>query len=288
MSSIVLRLQKNIFWLALIGAVLLGMSLAYAAATVVGVFLSDAPASTPAPRGRNRVLTGPTSRPFQEYEGLLTGNLFQSRRMEAAGAPGQVAADVKDIVLHGVLAGSRSFARAIVQVKGEGDIREYAIGEAAGGNRVLDIYGYSILIDRGGSKLELKVGEDTATRPAPVPAGPPGAPAGPAGATKITVQRSRLIALTQDPVALSKAKVAPVTHGNQTAGMKLFSVPTDSIFYELGARSGDIIRRINGQPLSSAPEKMLELLQGLKTLDRFTVEVERSGRILPYEILIQN
>lgn len=286
MSSIVLRLQKNVFWLALVGAILLGVALAYSGATIAGMFLSEAPTAAQGPKGRNRVLTGPANRPFQEYEGLLTGNLFQSRRMETAGAPGQVAPDVKDIVLHGVLAGSRSFARAIIQVKGEGDIREYAIAEAAGGNRILDIYGYSILIDRGGSKLELQVGQDTSTRPAPPPT--PGTAPGPAGSTKITVQRSRIIALTQDPVALSKAKVAPVTVGNQTAGMKLISVPPDSIFFELGARSGDIIRRINGQPLSSAPEKMLELLQGLKTLDRFTVEVERSGRILPYEILIQN
>lgn len=273
-------LQKNIFWVVVGSVVFLGFSLAYMISTMAALLLPE-PVAAPVARPRAKVSTVPRSRPFEDYESIIVGNLFQGPQ---ASNEGGVAVEVKDIVLHGVLAGARSFARAIIQIKGENDIREYAIGEEAGGNRIMAIYGNSVLLDRGGRQMELAVGSDTSTQPAPsTPTGDTGVP----GAKRITIPRSRILALTKDPIAATKTKMAPINIAGRIAGLKLVLVPNDSIFYELGARTGDIIRRLNGQSLENQ-DRLMEFYMQLKTMDRIDVEVERGGKILPFEIVIQN
>lgn len=279
--SFLFWLQKNIFWVVVGSAVFLGFSLAYMSSTMAALLLPE-PVAAPGARPRAKVSAVPRSRPFEDYESIIVGNLFQGR--QASNEEG-VAVEVKDIVLHGVLAGARSFARAIIQIKGENDIREYAISEEAGGNRVMAIYGNSVLLDRGGRQMELVVGADTSTQPAPAPA-PTGDQSTP-GAKRITIPRSRILALTKDPAAATKTKMTPVTIAGKIAGLKLVLVPNDSIFFELGARTGDIIRRLNGQPLENQ-DRLMEFYMQLKTMDRINVEVERGGKILPFEIVIQN
>ncbi|EHQ05870.1 type II secretion system protein N [Leptonema illini] len=280
--SFLFWLQKNIFWVVVGSAVFLGFSLAYMSSTMAALLLPE-PVAAPGARPRAKVSAVPRSRPFEDYESIIVGNLFQGR--QASNEEG-VAVEVKDIVLHGVLAGARSFARAIIQIKGENDIREYAISEEAGGNRVMAIYGNSVLLDRGGRQMELAVGSDTSTQPAPAPAAPTGDQGVP-GAKRITIPRSRILALTKDPTAATKTKMAPVNIAGKIAGLKLVLVPNDSIFFELGARTGDIIRRLNGQPLENQ-DRLMEFYMQLKTMDRINVEVERGGKILPFEIVIQN
>jgi general secretion pathway protein C len=273
-------LQKNIFWVVVGSAVFLGFSLAYMTSTMAALFMPE-PVVEAGARPRAKVTTAPRSRSFEEYESIITGNLFQGRHAtDEAG----VSVEVKDIIVQGVLAGDPRFARAIIQVKGESGIQEYATGEVAGGNRVLAIYGNSVLFDRGGRQVEVAVGGDTSTQIAPaVQSGDQGSP----DARRITIPRSRILALTKDPTLVAKTKMTPVTAGGKIAGLKLILVPNDSVFYELGARSGDIIRRLNGQPLENQ-DRLMEFYMQLKTMDRINVEVERGGKILPFEIVIQN
>lgn len=84
-----------------------------------------------------------------------------------------------------------------------------------------------------------------------------------------------------------KTGMAPINIAGKIAGWKLIKVSNDSIFYELGARPGDIIRRLNGQTVDNQ-ERLMELYMGLKTLDRIDVVLERGGKLLSFEIVIQN
>jgi len=275
-------LQKNIFGVIVASAIFLGFSFAYVAATMGSLLLPDSIAVTTQSRSKTKTTLVPRTKPYEEYEEIILGNLFQSQRaMSGEGAP----VNAQDIILHGVLAGARSFARAIIQIKGEADIREYATDDSPGGNRIMAIYGNSVLLDRGGPTVEVAVGQDTSALPTPsAPAADTGAIP---GAKRVVVPRSRMLALTKDPTALAQTKMAPVTVGDKIAGLKLVFVPNESVFFELGARSGDIIRRLNGSPLENQ-ERLMEFYMGLKTVDHISVEVERGGKILPFEIVIQN
>ncbi|MBW7858940.1 MAG: hypothetical protein H3C43_11760 [Leptonema sp. (in: Bacteria)] len=281
--SFLFRLQKNIFWLTLSAVLFLGYSLAYVSSTVAAIFLEE-PTVVPSSRPKPRLSTAASRPDFSQFESIVSGNLFQSRSADIGA--GGVPADVKDVILHGVLAGSKEFSRAIIQVKGENEISEYGIDSVAGGNRVMAIYGNSVLLERGNQQLELAVGQDSSELPPPEAQSQVIGPATP-GAKRITVQRSKITSLTKDPTAISKMKMAPVTVAGKIAGLKMAFVPPDSVFYELGARSGDIIRRLNGQKLETN-DRLIEFYQGLNTMNQIQVEVERGGKILPFEIVIQN
>ncbi|HNN59331.1 MAG TPA: general secretion pathway protein GspC, partial [Leptospiraceae bacterium] len=81
-------------------------------------------------------------------------------------------------------------------------------------------------------------------------------------------------------------KFAPVTRDGKVLGLKLLFVPQGNFLYELGARSGDIIRRFNGEPLENQ-DRMIQMWQSLQSANRITIEVERGGKVIPFEILIQ-
>lgn len=82
-------------------------------------------------------------------------------------------------------------------------------------------------------------------------------------------------------------KFTPITKDGKILGIKMVFIPQQNFLYELGARSGDIIRRINGQPMDNM-NKLMELWQNIQTLNQITVELERGGKIIPFEIIIQD
>ncbi|HNL02357.1 MAG TPA: general secretion pathway protein GspC, partial [Leptospiraceae bacterium] len=106
------------------------------------------------------------------------------------------------------------------------------------------------------------------------------------GATKINITRDRLLASTKNPEMIYQNKFAPVTRDGKVLGLKLLFVPQGNFLYELGARSGDIIRRFNGEPLENQ-DRMIQMWQSLQSANRITIEVERGGKVIPFEILIQ-
>jgi general secretion pathway protein C len=56
-------------------------------------------------------------------------------------------------------------------------------------------------------------------------------------------------------------------------------VPDDGVFQHSGFRSGDVIRSVNGQPVTS-PAIVLQLPSALLQDSLVTVQIERDGRPL--------
>jgi general secretion pathway protein C len=92
----------------------------------------------------------------------------------------------------------------------------------------------------------------------------------------------------KDPNVIYKdARFGPHLVDGKIEGYKLYQVARSHIFYSLGARGGDIIKRVNGMPLNDT-EKMLEIWGSVKSATKITIDLERSGKILTYEFLIRN
>ena len=150
----------------------------------------------------------------------------------------------------------------------------------------LCIFAEGIVIQRGDGKLTVRVGETTGaalekqqtqnqTESDP-------------NATKITIQRAKIQELAKNQKELYENKFAPIkSDDGRILGLRLIMVPQGNILYEMGARSGDILKRINGEPLENQ-QKMFEIWQRVQTQDRFNVDLERGGKNVPYEIIIQN
>jgi general secretion pathway protein C len=55
--------------------------------------------------------------------------------------------------------------------------------------------------------------------------------------------------------------------------------------FKLGARSGDIVRRVNGQILDST-QKLMSMWESIKNDPKITVDLERNGQNIRYDFNI--
>ena len=286
MAYFLARLQKNIFLLSIAAGAFLGAALAYLVIVLLTFQFAGATDSSQArPRANpGPIITPPPSRPFEDYQEIISGNFFRDSPV-VKGEEGIAIAEIKQFTLMGVLAGSPEFANAAIQLEGESEPNEYYLGEEVGGSKIISIFAEGIVIQRGDSKLTIRVGESTGTAIEKQKA--QNEPDSDPNATKVSIQRSKILELANNQEILYQNKFAPITKDGKILGLRLIMVPQTNILYEMGARSGDILKRVNGQPLENQ-EKMFQIWQSVKTQDKFTVDLERGGKNIAYEILIQN
>ncbi|MBX7057406.1 MAG: hypothetical protein K1X75_05025 [Leptospirales bacterium] len=266
-------------------AALLGVALAYLGTTLVRFFLVSASSlAAEAPPGARLPAPVFATRPLEEYASIPTGAFFRDSGA-AAPTPGEGGpSGGGEITLVGTLAGSADFARALIQETGQSDPQSYGLGKTVAGFRIVGIGSDYVLVESGGARLKIKVGEKSGQAQAQQPAPGPAASGG--NVQRIVVQRSKLNEIMQDPRALGQAGMRPFQRGGRTMGLQLVLVPPNSLLYQLGARSGDIIRRFNGQSLESN-EKMLEVVNALRSSSQVTVDLERGGQVMTFDISIQ-
>ena len=101
------------------------------------------------------------------------------------------------------------------------------------------------------------------------------------------IDREMLNEQLEDLGKLSRqARVIPHYRGGKPKGFKLVGVRPGSLYSHIGVRSGDILKSVNGEGITS-PTKALELFEKLKSSDSVTVEIERRGKGRQIEYLIK-
>ncbi len=58
-------------------------------------------------------------------------------------------------------------------------------------------------------------------------------------------------------------------------------VQEDSVLYMLGARSGDIVKRVNGKVLNST-ERLYEMWASIKNESSISIDIDRNGKITTF------
>lgn len=290
MTELIGRIKQNIFLLSAVSAGFLGVALAYLGSVLLSYFLfTKLGLITPSDQANQSAqasrITGPPARPLDEFVNMIAGNFFQGTISGDAENPAPVV-QLKPFTLIGVLAGHASFARAAIQIEGENEVKEYRIGQEVAGSKLVWIGTNYITVDQNGSRVKIKVGEKSVAA-AERQAEKPKEAASDPNAKKVTIQRSRVIELSKDPSKLNQNAMAPITRDKKIVGLKMTFIPPNSLLYEMGARSGDIIRRVDGQKLENH-QKLYQLWQSMQTASKVSVEIERAGKIVPYEIIIQN
>ncbi len=81
-----------------------------------------------------------------------------------------------------------------------------------------------------------------------------------------------------------QARVVPSIKNGQPDGFKLYAIRRGSIFARLGFENGDLIRSVNGKPLTT-PDKALEAYVALKDAKRIEVAIGRNDQ--PMSLLIE-
>ena len=281
MNEFFLKIQQYNYQLLYLAAFFFSYSLAYLCRIIIVMFLYVNPANN-VPPSRNFTKTE-SSKTLAQYESIFQGNFVRGNTAQQAANRSVVATGGENMVVTGILSGHWSFARVTIQEQGENEATEYAIGNTIHGYKIKSIFPHYVIFRVNGQNIKVGIGESpgqlASQESGPISSGP---------AIKKVLSRSDIDAKLKDPTALYKgARFGPDIVEGKITGYKIFHVPDDHMFYALGARNGDSVRRVNGMPLTDT-EKMLEIWNSVKTAENITIDIERQGKIITYEFIVRN
>lgn len=303
MNTLIHRIQSNPFYTLVPCVLLFSYSLSYLLKLILLLLFSTETGITassslrPKERRQEMVLS------MQTYEDLVSGNFIRGQVFDpndvTKRGPGNETADPElqdngdddQMLLTGTLAGHWSFARATIREKANTDSEEYGIGESVGSYKVQAIEQHYVLLKKGGLVLKVLIGETPAQAKERIrPKDMNGTVSlGPSSQTvQKVLSREDVNRKLKDPNTIYKnARFGPHLVDGKIEGYKIYQVAKDHVFYSLGARSGDVVKRVNGMPLNET-EKMLEIWGSIKQAPKITVDLERQGKIITYEFIIRN
>lgn len=262
-------------WVPIVAAVAAFALLAYALAQWTWRFL-DAPATVAPTQSAN-----PSSPTKLDVQPLLNAQIFGRAETAANTDPNQLPISALNIVLTGVMArGNESFA--FLSINGAPEVFVTPGQEVTAGAMLDAVHADRVVLRRGASleSVLLKGSDVTLAEGSIVPAGGRGA-VRPMGNGTFAVDRH---ALTQNigPQTMRQATAAP-----SAEGLVMQNIDPGSIFEKLGLNSGDVIRHINGRPVTNLQEAMniyAEILSASES-EEISVEISRNGRteVLTYQ-----
>lgn len=96
---------------------------------------------------------------------------------------------------------------------------------------------------------------------------------------KYEIKKSDVLKYTADlSNVLQQAAMVPARGpGGEILGFRFVNIQADSIYTKLGFQVGDMIKKVNGEPIDS-PAKALELYGALKNNNKISITSDRDGR----------
>ncbi len=220
-------------------------------------------------------------------DGIIQSTFFEKPDIEVGDdeeEPEQ--ARVTDLTLLGTLTGPRSFARAMIKKKGTNTAEIFKTGKEA--------YGYTI-VKINETTVILKSGETTSILDMYPPDKEEQKASAPSNSSssgeKVTKTISRP-SLIQDlgnnmDNMLRGIRAGPYREDGNVVGYKLKTVSSQNILYKFGLRSGDILRRINGHPITST-QKLFELWQTFPKESRVIIDIQRNKEFKTFDFTIKD
>lgn len=291
MNEFLIKLQKNIFLITVACSMLFGLTLAYGCTVGLSFYLQN---GLP---GRKNVANNAGRRvqrnvpSVDKYYEIVSGPFFRGAARISPDAASASVATAGEITVLGVTTGDVYSARVLIQEKGK-DPDALAIGQSIAGYKVAGIRSSYVLLKVGEQTVRIEVGEKSgqATAPAnttkPVATNSKGAQV-----VKVSLSRARLKQMMEGKGMGAIQKYNKFTmktgKGGKILGVKLAYVhPQKSPLAQLGAKQGDIMRRFNGEKLDNSI-KMLKLYESLQKMNKVTLDIERAGKLITFEVSIQ-
>lgn len=177
------------------------------------------------------------------------------------------------VALLGTVTGSEQNAFAVIEETDKRKQGLYKIGDSVQNATVKKILREKVVL-RVGTKDEILTMEESAASRRDKGLGP--SRRAERGST-ITVSRKDIQSSLKDINKLmSEVRIRPHFKDGQSDGLSVSRIKGGSIFSKLGLRNGDIVQKINGEPINS-PDEVLGLYEKLKSGSRVSLEVTRRG-----------
>jgi general secretion pathway protein C len=224
--------------------------------------------------------TGPATQKL-DVQPLLAAQLFGRLQPTASATdPRELPLSSLNLTLTGVMArGPSSFA--FLSINGAPEIFLTIGQEVTSGATLEAVYPDRIILKRGASLEGVLLKDSDAVLPAGSIAAMGGDTVRPLGGGNFSVNRQALNrSLT--PETLSQAAATPGPNG-----LTIRSVQSGSMFEKIGLKAGDVVRFMNGQPVTNLEQVMKVYAESMSggDADDISVEITRGGKteVLTYQ-----
>jgi general secretion pathway protein C len=217
-----------------------------------------------------------------DINSILNSGFFRVSNADSNGSVSSAIQDAGDIVLLGTITGASPIARALIRKRSENESKIFPLWS--------DVYGYKLVrIDN--AKIYLKSGTqvkeiDMFALANQGQSGTPSSTPQADGADRIkkTLSKADIQQKLQGKIdtMLRGLRAGPYVINGKIEGYKLFFVSPENFLSTIGAKSGDVIKRVNGQQIDST-EKMFHVWSGLTQETRVVLDIEREGKTITYD-----
>lgn len=216
--------------------------------------------------------------PISYYRTIIDRNLFNSKKdggqqAETLDIETLEPTDLK-LKLLGTVSGNTKKAYAVIEDTAKKHQDLYRIGDSIQ-NATLKMILREKVILRVNGKDEILGIEETGGSPKTSIVSKS---ADMATSQNITIKRSRIESAVKDVNTLMKeVRIRPHFTNGKPDGLRLTGVRPNSIFYNMGLKSGDIITGVNNNTIESVDD-VLKFYQSLQSSSNVALQVKRRGR----------
>lgn len=230
------------------------------------------------------IAPAPHAAPADASQGL---DLPVVARLFGAAAPaGNPVADSPGLKLKGVIAPDGGpIASAIFSTGAGRDIAVFVDRDITPGVKLVEVDPDHVIVSRGGVRSRIDLEAPRATAKAGASGRMQGfhITVGRSGANNFSLSRRELDQALRDPNQLGYLGQIGMPPGG---GVRLDAAPAGSLAAKLGLQPGDVIKKVNGQPVAS-PGDLARLYQQFATLSQIDAELRRGNATVQLTYQIQ-
>lgn len=235
------------------------------------------------PPGKEEVKKEP--KPYEHYSIIVERNLFTGREgaFPEEGLLETLPGAVLNLKLKGTIVVEGLESLCIIEDSTTKKEEVYKRGGLVGENEIVKIERDHVILRTSAGLVSLVIYGES---PLPGMASDTSRLVEKVASNRWSLSRSELTSVISNPNQFLGVEVNLYKEAGQVKGFRLKDVKSGSLAKSLGVRSGDIIRKVEGQELDGGVPKALQIYQEMKDKPVISVEVERDGRpiTLTYEI----
>lgn len=219
-------------------------------------------------------------RPLPEYQLIAERNLFKTQK--ESGRPTDMV-DIEKLKptelklkLMGTVAGAKEQAYAVIWNDGEKRENLYRIGDTIENAIVQLILREKVVLSVNGKNEILEIEKESFTQSTDSPSP---SQSEETGSKNLTLNRNQIDDAVQNiNTLMQQVRIRPHFTGGKPDGLSLTGIRPNSLFHNMGLKSGDIITKVDGQSIESVDDA-LKFYQSLKAASNVKLELKRRGQI---------